>query len=99
MRASANFVQAPRAGDSAVNPPGDYYMTLRDLATYSGMSVRTLQRYCTSLHRPIPHFRPGGPRGKIWVRRSDFDRWLAQWHYPDARALVNAKLARAREGA
>jgi hypothetical protein len=82
----------------AVNSADDRYMTLRQLAQYSGMSARSLQRYATSLHQPIAHYRAGGPHGKILVRRSDFDRWLAQWHYRDGRAVVMAKLQRAQGG-
>jgi hypothetical protein len=82
--------------DGLPQAANDGYLTLRQLAAYSGLSARSLQRYVTALHRPIPHYRPGGPHGKILVRRSAFDHWLAQWHYPDGRALALAKLQTGR---
>lgn len=52
------------------------YLTLRDLAIYSGLSARTLRSY---LHRPVhplPFFQVDR---KILVRRLEFDAWLAQY--------------------
>ena len=57
--------------------PKDGYMSLRALAAnYSGLSVRTLRAYLSHPTRPLPHFRVGG---KILVRRSEFDAWVAQF--------------------
>ncbi len=53
----------------------DPFLTLRALASYSGLGVRTLRGYLTDPHRPLPCYRIGG---KILVRRSEFDAWLAQ---------------------
>ncbi len=58
----------------------DPYLSLKSLSSYSGLSVRTLRKALTDPVHPLPHYRPGGPRGKVWVRRSDFDRWIAPYH-------------------
>jgi len=51
----------------------DPFLSLKALATYSGLSVRTLRDYLTDPVNPLPHYRVGG---KILVRRSEFDRWI-----------------------
>ena len=52
------------------------YLSLRALAGYSGLSVRTLRSRLVDGTHPLPHYRVGG---KILVRRSDFDRWVEQF--------------------
>ena len=54
----------------------DRYLSLRSLAAYAGMSVRTLRVLLVRRHGPLPHYRIGG---KILVRRSDFDRWAGEF--------------------
>ena len=54
----------------------DRYLSVRSLATYSGMSVRTLRALFVRRHAPLPHYRIGG---KILVRRSEFDQWAAEF--------------------
>ena len=54
----------------------DAYLSLKALAVYSGMSVRTLRGHLVDAGRPVPFFRIGG---KILVRRSDFDTWALQF--------------------
>jgi excisionase family DNA binding protein len=51
----------------------DPFLSLRALATYAGLSVRTLREYLDHPTRPLPHYRVGG---KILVRRSEFDAWI-----------------------
>ena len=51
----------------------DPFLPLKALATYSGLSVRTLREYLTDAVNPLPHYRVGG---KILVRRSEFDGWI-----------------------
>jgi excisionase family DNA binding protein len=51
----------------------DPFLSLRALATYAGLSVRTLRQYLDHPTRPLPHYRVGG---KILVRRSEFDAWI-----------------------
>ncbi|MFQ5684897.1 MAG: helix-turn-helix domain-containing protein [Candidatus Binatia bacterium] len=55
----------------------DPYLSLRALATYSGLSVRTLRKALADSAHPLPHYRPGG--SKVLVRRSDFDRWMLRF--------------------
>jgi hypothetical protein len=75
----------------------DPYLSLRALASYAGLSVRTLRYYLTDPVRPLPYYRisvsamerpSSGVRkrhvrtrqsGKILVRRSDFDGWIAAY--------------------
>ena len=40
---------------------------------YSHMSVRSLRDYLTDATDPIPHYRM---KGKILVKRSEFDAWM-----------------------
>jgi hypothetical protein len=67
--------------------PADPYLSLTALADYSGLSARTLR---TFLHRnppaqALPCYRLAG---KILVRRSDFDRYMQQYHSQGRPALV-----------
>lgn len=54
----------------------DPYLTLKALATYSGLSVTRLRGVIRDPLYPLPHHRVGG---KILVRVSDFDGWMQ--HY------------------
>ena len=45
------------------------------LAGYSGLSVRKLYDYLEDAAHPLPCYRVGG---KILVRRSEFDGWIAR---------------------
>lgn len=52
------------------------FLTLEEAATYSGISSRTLRRAVKA--RMIAHHRPGlSERGKILIRRSDLESYLA----------------------
>lgn len=55
----------------------DRYLSLGELVTYSGLSLRTLYRYLDRAAHPIPAFRIGG---RVLVRRRDFDRWVEEEH-------------------
>ncbi len=52
----------------------DPFLSLRALAAYSGLGVRTLRAHLSDLRRPLPYYRVGG---KILVRCSEFDAWLS----------------------
>lgn len=56
--------------------PDDAYLSLKMLARYSGLSVRTLRSHLTNGHRPLPSYRIGG---KVLVRQSEFDAWATQF--------------------
>jgi hypothetical protein len=72
----------------------DAYLPLVGLASYSGLSVRTLRGYLSHCSRPLPHYRIGG---KILVRRSEFDAWATAFRTvePDR---VSALVAETLEG-
>ncbi len=65
----------------------DRYFSLKALSDYSGLSVRTLRKAFKDPLHPLPHYRL---RGKILVRKSEFDRWMQQFHRegPDVDRLV-----------
>ena len=50
------------------------YLPLKALSQYGGLSVRTLRGYLHHPAHPLPHYRVGG---KILVKRSEFDTWVA----------------------
>lgn len=51
------------------------YLSIKELALYSSLSVRTLR----DLMHEIPHYRINR---KILVRRREFDTWLANYKEP-----------------
>jgi hypothetical protein len=70
--------------------PADPYLSLKALATYSSCSVRWLRAQLSDPHAPLPYYRL--PGGKILVRRSEFDGWLARYRQvgrPDVTAVVD----------
>lgn len=52
------------------------YMTIKQLAAYSGFSVRRLQDWTRDAVDPLPKFAPGG--GKAVYKRAEFDSWLSR---------------------
>ena len=77
--------------------PLDCYLDLPALAEYSCMSERSLRDYINAVRHPLPAYRPGG-KGKLLVKRSEFDRWLARWKQEGGSkaAHVEAILAKIR---
>jgi hypothetical protein len=55
-------------------------MSLRQLAEFAGLSVRTLRSHLTNASRPLPHYLVGG---KILVRVADFDAWMQGFRVSD----------------
>ncbi len=53
------------------------YLSLKDLACYSGLSERTLHGFLHNPGAPLPYYQPGG--GKILVKCREFDEWMAQF--------------------
>ena len=51
----------------------DPFLSLKALASYSGLSVRKLRAFLVDPLHPLPSYRVGG---KILVRRSEFDVWM-----------------------
>ena len=54
----------------------DAYLSLKALATYSGLSVRTLRTHLAHRVHPLPHYRVGG---RVLVKKSEFDAWASQF--------------------
>ena len=54
--------------------PLDPYLPLKALSGYCGLSVRKLRGFLNDPVRPLPCYRVGG---KLLVRRSEFDAWIA----------------------
>lgn len=57
----------------------DRYLDLEALAAYSGLSTKSLRRACTAAVNPLDYtmVRPTGTgRGRVLVRKRDFDRWV-----------------------
>jgi len=74
----------------AVSMQLDPFLSLRALASYSGLSVRKLRDYLAlPSNDALPHYRVGG---KVLVRRSEFDEWITRY-----RQRGNANVARVVE--
>lgn len=72
----------------------DPYLSLKALASYSGLSVRKLRDCLNDPLKPLPYYRVGG---KIVVRRSDFDAWIVRYRMtgsPDVNNIVKEVLAK-----
>src|SRR5262245_10985973 len=67
--------------------PMDPYLSLRALASYSGLSVRTLRSYINRLDCAIPTYRLGG---KVLVRKSEYDAWVQQYRVVGKPSLLAA---------
>jgi hypothetical protein len=65
---------SPRSAVIDVTPDDDRYMRLPDLARYSTLSVRTLQKMIADPVHPLPAYHIG-ERITV-VRKRDFDTWL-----------------------
>lgn len=59
-----------------ISTPLDPFLSLKSLASYSGLGVRKLRAHVADPVHPLPHYRIGG---KIVVRRSEFDTWIAAY--------------------
>lgn len=59
-----------------VSTPLDPFLSVRALAGYCGLSVRKLREHLADPSHPLPCYRVGG---KIVVRRSEFDTWMAAY--------------------
>lgn len=68
----------------------DPYLSLKGLAGYACLSRRGLQNLINDPRDPIPSFRVGG---KVLVKKSAFDRWMARRR--NRKPLEAARLAAA----
>ncbi len=77
-----------QSADSSAAHSGDAYLSLRALASYAGLSVRTLRDLLAHATHPLPHYRMAG---KILIKRSEFDSWMRHFRVANddgARDLV-----------
>ena len=71
-----------------VSTPLDPFLSLRALAAYSGLGVRTLRTYMElAPDEALPCYRLPG---KILVRRSEFDRWIERYRAAGRPSLTRA---------
>jgi helix-turn-helix protein len=71
-----------------VSTPLDPFLSLKALAAYSGLSVRTLRTYLElAPDEALPCYRLPG---KILVRRSEFDAWIARYQARGRPSLLSA---------
>lgn len=78
MKQAVGQVRGVLAERVAVSVPLDPFLSLRALAGYSGLSVRKLRDYLDDPANPLPCYQVGG---KILVRRSEFDAWIAVYRH------------------
>jgi Helix-turn-helix domain len=79
---------------STTSVPLDPYLSLKALATYSGLSVRKLRNCLRHPSHPLPHYRVDG---KILIRRSEFDVWIRAYRRvgdPEVDQIVDDVLAK-----
>jgi|SRR6516165_7406446 hypothetical protein len=89
VRRELTQVRGILANQVAVSIPLDPYLSLRALASYSGLSIRRLRDLLDDLSHPLPCYRIGG---KILVRRSEYDAWAASYRQvgqPDVDRIVS----------
>ena len=66
--------------------PIDYYMSLKALATYSGISKRKLKDLIKHTEYPLPTFKIDG---SIRIKKSEFESWINQFRLvPENRGKV-----------
>jgi excisionase family DNA binding protein len=73
-----------------LSSPPDPFLSLKALADYSGLSVRTLRTYLHAAAGPLPCYRVGR---KILVRRSEYDVWVTRYRQvgsPDLDRIAEA---------
>ena len=76
MKEPVGQVRGVLAERVVVSTPLDPFLSLRALASYSGLSVRKLRDCLDDPAHPLPCYRVGG---KILVCRSEFDAWIAAY--------------------
>jgi len=59
-----------------VSDDDDRFLRLTELARYTSLSVRTLQRFIADTVHPLPVHRFAGRT--VLVKRSEFDRWARE---------------------
>ena len=62
----------------------DCYLDLKGLSAYSALAAPTLRDYLKGVSKPLPHFKV---KGKILVKKSEFDQWLESYRVNDSNDL------------
>lgn len=75
MKQPVGQVRGVFADRVVVSTPLDPFLDLRALSSYASISVRKLRDLLDDALDPIPAYQVGG---KILVRRSEFDGWMAR---------------------
>lgn len=55
----------------------DAYLSLAELARYSGLSIKALRGHLRAATCPLPHYQVGT---RVLVKRSEYDAWVQQFH-------------------
>ena len=72
-----------------ISTPLDPYLPLKALAAYSGLSVRTLRSFIErDPSSALPCYRITA--GKLLIRRSEYDAWVAQFRCQGRPSLAAA---------
>ena len=74
MRERVAQVRGVLAERVVVSHELDPFLDLRALSSYASLSVRKLRDLLDDAERPLPCYQVGG---KLLVRRSEFDAWIA----------------------
>lgn len=62
------------------------YLSMQQLAGYSGLSVRTLRGHLSDPLRPLPHYRIGG---RVLVKPDEYDAWARAFRVEHAGNLCD----------
>ena len=62
----------------------DCYFDLKNLSAYSDLAVPTLRDHLKDIRKPLPHFKI---KGKILVKKSEFDRWVESFRVKNIHEL------------
>ena len=77
-------VKQPTRGGTRIEPA---YLSIKELAHYSGISERALRDFLTDPVDPIPHFRIGISGRIIRIRKNDFDDWIEHFRVNDGKEM------------
>ncbi|MBZ0159479.1 MAG: helix-turn-helix domain-containing protein [bacterium] len=65
----------------------DAYLTVREVADYTRLSIRTIRKWVHDPHQPLPHYKCGG---KLLFRRDQIDQWLRVYFFRRSPAAIDA---------
>ena len=62
----------------------DCYLGLKRLSECSDLAIPTLREHLKDIRNPLPHFKV---KGKILVKKSEFDQWIEPFRVGDSEEL------------